>query len=133
MRISDWSSDVCSSDLAGFTSPPVNDGACGALEPKLLIFRIPNPDSRFSTAERLVIPAPLVLRVRRPRHQLLQAAADARDQRGLLVLRRGSRGLRLLVRATGRLGLDRQGVVWGKSVSVRVDLGGRRIIKKKKK
>src|SRR3546814_5110509 len=71
-----------------------------------MIFRIPNPDSRFSTAERLVIPAPLVLRVRRPRHQLLQAAADARDQRGLLVLRRGSRGLRLLVRATGRLGLD---------------------------
>src|SRR3546814_19911442 len=26
----------------------------------------------------------------------------------------------------------RKGVVWGKSVSVRVDLGGRRIIKKKK-
>src|SRR3546814_18635574 len=127
MRISDWSSDVCSSDLAGFTSPPVNDGACGALEPKLLIFRIPNPDSRFSTAERLVIPAPLVLRVRRPRHQLLQAAADARDQRGLLVLRRGSRGLRLLVRATGRLGLDvadRKSVVWGKRVSVRVNHGG---------
>src|SRR3546814_15395176 len=33
-----------------------------------------------------------------------------------------------------RLGrTDRQSVVWGKSVSVRVDLGGRRIIKKKKK
>src|SRR3546814_15089034 len=28
--------------------------------------------------------------------------------------------------------LDRKSVVWGKSVSVRVDLGGRRIIKKKK-
>src|SRR3546814_16698721 len=28
---------------------------------------------------------------------------------------------------------DRKSVVWGKSVSVRVDLGGRRIIKKKKK
>src|SRR3546814_16752027 len=28
---------------------------------------------------------------------------------------------------------DRKGVVWGKSVSVRVDIGGRRIIKKKKK
>src|SRR3546814_15478914 len=27
---------------------------------------------------------------------------------------------------------DRKSVVWGKSVSVRVDLGGRRIIKKKK-
>src|SRR3546814_8149240 len=29
--------------------------------------------------------------------------------------------------------IDRKSVVWGKSVSVRVDLGGRRIIKKKKK
>src|SRR3546814_15240882 len=30
-------------------------------------------------------------------------------------------------------GQDRKSVVWGKSVSVRVDLGGHRIIKKKKK
>src|SRR3546814_16221313 len=30
-----------------------------------------------------------------------------------------------------QLGLDRKSVVWGKSVSVRVDLGGRRNIKKK--
>src|SRR3546814_20996061 len=30
-------------------------------------------------------------------------------------------------------GTDRKSVVWGQSVSVRVDLGGRRIIKKKKK
>src|SRR3546814_11112057 len=29
--------------------------------------------------------------------------------------------------------VDRKSVVWGKSVSVRVDLGGRRIIQKKKK
>src|SRR3546814_13681311 len=87
-------------------SPTVTSGAGGARAPKLLIFRLPNPDSGFATAYRLVLPAPLGLRVRRPRHQLLQAAADARDQRGLLVLRRGSRGLRLLVRATGRLGLD---------------------------
>src|SRR3546814_16465328 len=32
-----------------------------------------------------------------------------------------------------RAPLDRKSVVWGKSVSVRVDLGGRRIIKKKMK
>src|SRR3546814_20572088 len=38
------------------------------------------------------------------------------------------------VRAAGnRDRLDRKGVVWGKSGSVRVVLGGRRIIKKKKK
>src|SRR3546814_12203357 len=30
-------------------------------------------------------------------------------------------------------GADRKGVVWGKSVSVRVDTGGRRHIKKKKR
>src|SRR5690606_5816260 len=45
--------------------------------------------------------------MRRPRDQLLQAAADAREQRRLLVLRRrGRRGLRLPVRTAGRLGLD---------------------------
>src|SRR3546814_16349157 len=33
----------------------------------------------------------------------------------------------------GGLDRDRKSVVWGKSVSVSVDLGGRRIIKKKKK
>src|SRR3546814_19803603 len=32
-----------------------------------------------------------------------------------------------------RTGTDRKSVVWGKSVSVRVDLGGRRIMKKKPK
>src|SRR3546814_15553037 len=36
-------------------------------------------------------------------------------------------------RATARAGGDRQSVLWGKSVSVRVDLGGRVIIKKTKK
>src|SRR3546814_4222651 len=113
MRISDWSSDVCSSDL---TWPP---GYClltlskrrtlmgpgfGSRDGGLRKAKAssPDPPSRPGTSR----PRPSVLRVRRPRHQLLQAAADARDQRGLLVLRRGSRGLRLLVRATGRLGLD---------------------------
>src|SRR3546814_17687761 len=91
MRISDWSSDVCSSDL-----------------------------------QRVV------------RHGL-------RAQRGVLA-GRGAGG-RPLRRLAGR-GLfrrvdvqpgdrrqqgDRKSVVEGKSVSVRVDLGGRRIIKKKKK
>src|SRR3546814_18484400 len=37
-----------------------------------------------------------------------------------------------LGRALDRVGLDRKSVVSGKSVSVRVDLGGRRIHKKKK-
>src|SRR3546814_17769533 len=37
-----------------------------------------------------------------------------------------------LVEEAHRLGLDRKSVVKGKSVSVRVDLGGRRLINKKK-
>src|SRR3546814_5913332 len=86
MRISDWSSDVCSSDLHG-TDRPIGDGA-GTGEKALR-------DGR-----------------RQPRidHQRLVAA----DEQG----------------AIGRA-LDRKSVVLGKRVSDRVDLGGRRILKKK--
>src|SRR3546814_1174632 len=40
--------------------------------------------------------------------------------------------IRNLMGGTARQGADRKSVVQGKSVSVRVDLGGRRIIKKQK-
>src|SRR3546814_16008151 len=84
MRISDWSSDVCSSDLL------------------------------------------------QPRRSASRQHAPAR-------LRQLERRLRVLVgedffgRGPARriCGEDRKSVVSGKSVSVRVDLGGRRIIKKK--
>src|SRR3546814_13283447 len=77
MRISDWSSDVCSSDLRRHAS-----GMPGGL--------------------------------RRGRRTLGHCAAP---------------------RPGGHPAFhgDRKSVVWGKSVSVRVDLGGRRIIKKKRK
>src|SRR3546814_18571481 len=76
MRISDWSSDVCSSDLAG--------------------------TARRSSGET--------------------CANSARRRRG------GAR------QASGaRQAADRKSVVQGTSVSVRVDLGGRRILKNKKK
>src|SRR3546814_19114455 len=71
MRISDWSSDVCSSDLG----------------------------------LRHEVPA--------PRDRLRQAQGDGRG------------------RENRAAGADRKSVVLGKSVSVRVDLGGRRIITKK--
>src|SRR3546814_17928979 len=80
MRISDWSSDVCSSDLVG---------ALQAVEPGL--------------------------------HHLRAVDGDLLDPR--LVL--------LEHHAALQLGGDRKSVVKGKSVSVRVDLGGRRIIKQK--
>src|SRR3546814_17866835 len=84
MRISDWSSDVCSSDLHGAA----------------------RPDARwFRTAYR---------------HQSSRPVCIDRP-----VVRRAVRG------AASPRG-DRKSVVWGKSVSVRLDLGGRRFMKKKK-
>src|SRR3546814_13536037 len=97
MRISDWSSDVCSSDLAradaarrttDVPGPPPVAGVEGPLPHRLL---------------RLGRQPPPVPRRRRrdpPRRR------PARE--------------------------ERKSVVAGKSVAVRVDLGGRRFIKKKK-
>src|SRR3546814_19975181 len=102
MRISDWSSDVCSSDLA-------------------------------------VAPAGQV--VQRPGNHLLARARLAENQH--IGLGPGQRA-DLFAQAQHRLGLseqarrqllpvDRKSVVEGKSVSVRVVLGGSRLIQKKKK
>src|SRR3546814_14425843 len=70
------------------------------------------PISRASSAPRGRVPRRAPLRRRRPCFASLR--------------RRGRRGCRPRRR-------DRKSVVSGKSVSVRVDLGGRRIIKKNKK
>src|SRR3546814_16546887 len=96
MRISDWSSDVCSSDLL----------PCG------------------SAAQR-----------RQPagggagRPVLCRSAADGRQSLGYLQPDRppGSHQDQEI----NSVGRDRKSDVSGKSVSVRVDLGGRRMIKKK--
>src|SRR3546814_15042676 len=84
MRISDWSSDVCSSDL-------VNKGAVG------------NPVELFLIGIGI------------------GGFFDFLPRAALLA---GTLGL--------AVGTDRKSVVQGQSVSVRVDLGGRRIIKKKR-
>src|SRR3546814_19416771 len=80
MRISDWSSDVCSSDLV-----------VAAIE----------------VHERIA---------RAFLHDV------ARPNEALFIIQSG--------RGFGLFEIDRKSVVSGKSVSVRVDLGGRRIIKK---
>src|SRR3546814_21101544 len=54
---------------------------------------------------------------------------ELRDAHGWLIGEEG-RGIAAIIEMVT---LDRKSVVWGKSVLVRVDLGGRRIIKKKKK
>src|SRR3546814_11648001 len=98
MRISDWSSDVCSSDLL--------DGAGGGA----------------GVGERL------------------DARREARQPEGEHPRRGGSRTRNTDERQCGSAGdegtagsdeADRKSVGEGKSVSVRVDPGGRRIIKKK--
>src|SRR3546814_12358016 len=108
MRISDWSSDVCSSDLydAGIS---------------------------WRRAERQ--PASFVRQILRrlwpsefshigPRDRVGEGACSQPRAEGVGSPARYTSALRRLP--------DRKSVVSGKSVSVRVDLGGRRIIKKKK-
>src|SRR3546814_12034997 len=97
MRISDWSSDVCSSDLRQFREATLRSVA---------------PAVRFVSSggwTRTTNQEPW-------RHEGAWALGCAP----------------LVCRAGGSCRLDRKRVVSGKSVSVRVDLGGRRIIKKKK-
>src|SRR3546814_15840338 len=95
MRISDWSSDVCSSDLAARRLDSVGNDETGG-------------DRRSGSRLWLSV-------VDERRRQLCRAGH----------LRAGH-----FHRSEAQA--DRKSVVEGKSVSVRVDLGGRRIIKKKK-
>src|SRR3546814_18501821 len=91
MRISDWSSDVCSSDLPHLAGR--------------------QHQARFARGQ-----VPAVARHAACRLQQLRLAPRQRRSDGARHLRQ-----------------DRKSVVEGKSMSVRVDLGGRRIITKKKK
>src|SRR3546814_19369407 len=120
MRISDWSSDVCSSDLAELAVlfPP--------LLPRVIVTHT-RPEPMLGLLRRLDGgPARTVA------HGYISRGGTL-DVAGMLFANRSTwahlaeSAARLLNRP------DRQRVVSGKRVSVRVDLGGRRIIKKKKK
>src|SRR3546814_12981945 len=105
MRISDWSADVCSSDLIG-------------------------------QAQRL----PLIGQQAQELRRAAEAAVIVDDAAVQRQPRRGADGDAPLHRVDapvpdiggGGNAEDRQSVVQGKSVAVSVDLGGRRIIQKKK-
>src|SRR3546814_17328000 len=101
MRISDWSSDVCSSDLAGRRR------------------RVPP-----GRGEAVRLGGALGL-VQHRQHQIarLRRREDADE---------GGQQRLVAIAAAARLFGDRKSVGEGKSVSVRVVLGGRRIIKQKK-
>src|SRR3546814_17585795 len=106
MRISDWSSDVCSSDLVGLKL-----GVCFYLFDRTLIMTLGHG---------------LIGNVHPLCGGLEQQNQSTRklDQHGISPDHSGR-----ILRAGKR---DRKRVVSGKSVSVRVDMGGRRIITKKK-
>src|SRR3546814_12099457 len=112
MRISDWSSDVCSSDLGGAVPDPVRrDGAGGSAvrADRAGLFRHAGDAGRG---------------------QYRRASGNRRRDQSLLGVR--VLPLRYATRVPG-VGLDGKSVVQGKMVSVRVDLGGGRNLKKKKK
>src|SRR3546814_14667369 len=111
MRISDWSSDVCSSDLILDHPEPLPLKRMGKVcpsEPTELWFR-PFTKKKIAdlTSEEV-------------------AALRVKAQERAVSLNKN------VVPMKTHSYLDRKSVVEGKSVSVRVDLGGRRIIKKKK-
>src|SRR3546814_13547489 len=110
MRISDWSSDVCSSDLFG--------SACGSAQstgsaadccPSV---RIRSVNISAKRPEKL------------PRPGLASVSLAPSDSASIAA---GPPSTQF----DDRISTDRKSVVAGKSVSVRVDLGGRRLIKKK--
>src|SRR3546814_11815267 len=102
MRISDWSSDVCSSDLA------VAQGLFDALEDGREGYAAPGVSLRVEEDLRVA-------------HSVLRDAAQV------------GQGEVVKIRFRQQHRQDRKSVVWGKSVSVRVDLGGRSIIKRTNK
>src|SRR3546814_12798923 len=99
MRISDWSSDVCSSDL----------------------WFISDWTARPNGSNRARDGVPMIGAAVTRRTSSIRRGADSDSSHASLP---GCGG-----RPSGK---DRKSVVWGKSVSVRVDRGGGCIIKKKK-
>src|SRR3546814_15475797 len=97
MRISDWSSDVCSSDLFGLHEEVTAEN-CGAIA-----------NLGFIIGGKSV--AVVDTGTTRQEGEALRAAVAVATDRPI--------------------SQDRKSVVEGKSGSVRVDLGGRRLIKKK--
>src|SRR3546814_12181912 len=112
MRISDWSSDVCASDLGA------RHDVGGHAEMFIGVKMAGARDAALDLVEY--------------EHQVaLVANVAQRLEEGL---RRGADTALALNRLDEETRtIDRKRVVLGKSVSVRVDQGGRRIIKKKKK
>src|SRR3546814_11418937 len=115
MRISDWSSDVCSSDLgAGL--------AIGGRRNLNVLGQIDHDRAWPAGGRDMKCLVDDIAKLGRVLHQIIVLGAVARDADRVAFLKS--------VRSDQR---DRKRVVEGKRVSVRVDRGGSRIIKIKKK
>src|SRR3546814_17222840 len=119
MRISDWSSDVCSSDLQRRKDAKKTAAFIHVVTPVL----IGNDEEGSVVLDYIVVTGYIITDEADQLHAIRDqgAAAHARQRGG--ADRRQDRGL---CRQP-----DRTSVVSGKSVSVRVDLDGRRVLKKK--
>src|SRR3546814_14322973 len=104
MRISDWSSDVCSSDLLAQDIPPGTQLASDP--PEKRFGKISNPTVHIGLRQLEKLVNAIIAVHGRPDQIVVELARELKD---------------------------RKSVGQGKSVSVRVDLGWRRLIKKKNK
>src|SRR3546814_12118388 len=104
LRISDWRSDVCSSDLQAL-QVHLDTALCRVPD------RAVDKAVQVEVAPEFAVDAAEQVFVERRRHAQGVVVGGDHDRRNLQ---------------------ERKSVVEGKSVSVRVGLGGRRIIKKKK-
>src|SRR3546814_20974283 len=107
MRISDWSSDVCSSDLLAANADAMLEWRARAMEADLIVY--PELQLIGYPPEDLVLKPALVDRANHELDRLAQATAAG--------------GPAMLV-GTVVAPTDRKRGVWGKHVSVRVDLRG---------
>src|SRR3546814_11343861 len=120
MRISDWSSDVCSSDLSIEYAANVVLAGIGA--------------GKHIVQMNAELDGPLgpILKMKADRAGVIYSFSDG-DQPGVQMnLYRFVAGLCVTPRLCGNIKGDRKSGDKGKGVSVRVDLGLRRIFKKKK-
>src|SRR3546814_10976914 len=127
MRISDWSSDVCSSDLPFAQRMDENPDAKRLIAGQVARM-IKNGDSLILDIGSTTA---YVARALRGHHDLF-VVTNSLAVAQMLATRNNNRvfmaGGELRAHDAG----DRKSVVQGKSVAVRVDLGGRRVSKKKK-
>src|SRR3546814_17390053 len=123
MRISDWSSDVCSSDLTWIASA----------HREFFASEEAIADAKGEIFEGLEPGGTAIIPFDSPHRDRL--IGHARPHAGKIVTFGSGEGADVRASHVGpgrEGGRDRKSVVSGKRVSVRVDLGGRRIINNKK-